>query len=195
MQFDKLNLSRHQIRNWDYKEWTEYIFQPFDDLMHDLKFKVLHDPENLNAYVLPRLKKSWFKRKSQYFLTLDCDSPQNGRRATKELDRRNIKYIIIESSPDHFWIVCDYVDTLANIVHIMEEIPGCDIEYIKFCWNGKYIPLRAFLKSPHFPVFHGMDQLDQYSSQFQEWIRQFEAYWKTPDMQWIQIEQFVHAIS
>lgn len=195
MKFDKLNLSRHELRNWDYKEWTAYIFEPFEELMHSLKYQALHDPQNLNAYVLPRIKKSWFKRSSKYFLTLDCDSRQNGARAAKELDRRNIKYIVIESSPEHFWIICDYVDTLWNIIRIMEEIPGCDLEYIKFCASGKYIPLRAFLKSPHFPVFHGTDKLDQYSKPFREWIKQFEAYWQTEDMKWLQVEQFVHAIS
>src|SRR4030066_278172 len=54
-----------------------------------------------------------FARQNQpYFLLgLDCDSMDNMLVATRELDFRNMDYVVIESSPFRFWVLGEFVGT------------------------------------------------------------------------------------
>lgn len=88
----------------------------------------------------------------KWVMVLDCDSINNRDEAIIELQDNGIRYRIIESSPNKFWIITNFVGTVKNCCDKMGTIPGVDREYLASCRNQKLIAVRAFPKAGFVPV-------------------------------------------
>ena len=61
-----------------------------------------------------------------YVMVLDCDGTDEMLAACHMLAFDNLNYALVQSSPSHYWIITDYVDTLERVIAKMQTIPGVD---------------------------------------------------------------------
>ena len=62
-------------------------------------------------------------------MLMDCDGFDDKNKCVRYLNNRNIETFEIESSPGHYWVVGNVVDTPSRLTYFMEEIPGIDKRY------------------------------------------------------------------
>lgn len=115
---------------------------------------------------------NWFRRRL-HILVLDCDSLDEMYAAVRVLKRDNIGWVGIESSPDHFWIITDVVDTFKRIFPILEAMPGVDNSYIKATKTWKRLHLRAIPRQNSRPKFgKPADLRDQRVINWYNWFKE-----------------------
>ena len=163
----------------------------YDEFIYRMKRESLEDESSLYAHhhITTRVKKR-FLRKDLYLMVLDCDSREDASLAEAELNRQRIKGFFVESTPDHFWIICDFVATVPEIIEKMAIIPGVDREFVKHIRGKGKINLRAYPKRDGVvPIFRGYDidrvnwVLDSALSAIEDsflytnWLLDFYKYW------------------
>jgi len=166
----------------DHASFQKYIF-------HKLIYDSIHKPKELNLYISARVKRRFFSKHDLYLLVADCDSITACQNTSAKLTKLNILHYVIESSPGHYWIIGDYINTKANIQFLLEEIPGVDTEYVRVIPHG--IVLRAFPKAGFKPTFINLDKLTG-SKTFVNWIKSFKEYWDTDMMNQVQENLFMN---
>jgi len=143
-----------------------------------------------NFFVRCRLPGKFLRH--DYFLVLDCDSERAKNLAIEELVYRKIEFLIVESSPDHFWIVCDYISkNKKNLKKIAMTIPGCDENYFKVIENIGCV-LRAYPKGPNRPIIHFSEEFK--NERIIEWLEAFQRFWKMEVMDHFVEQAFIHLI-
>jgi len=122
----------------------------------------------------------------KYLLALDCDSFVGCEDAKRELDRQNICYVVIESSPDRYWVICDIIGTITENIRAAEVIPGVDQKYLSCCKSKKKINLRAYPKGGFIPKFQqDIDKISDRHGVFKKWLFDFRDYWGSNDIKLI----------
>lgn len=158
--------------------------ESYGDFMHQMVRSSVHNPENIGGYVWAAVRrpKLLMFPKPLYLMVLDCDSHQGMTDATDELYRRGIAKYVVESSPGHFWVICDYIADHKRTIREMETIPGVDGKYINCCRQNNTIVLRAYPKICGVPVFPDPLPIPKKVDHFSSWIRSFRSHWLSPDM-------------
>jgi len=123
----------------------------------------------------------------KYLMALDCDTFVGCEDAKRELGRQNICHVVIESSPNCYWIICDIIGTVTKNIRIAEVIPGCDRKYLNCCMSKNKINLRAYPKEGFIPKFQqDIDEIsDKHHGVFKKWLFNFRDYWESDDMKLI----------
>lgn len=117
--------------------------KPEQELLHDFVY-------NNNKILISTLVKRKFFG-SLHLLAVDCDSKQCYESAHKYLSRMfNVE--TVQSSPDHYWLITDYVDKIGNVLKKMSSVPGVDPKYVNSCRSIGAVVFRAFPKKVGFPV-------------------------------------------
>ena len=82
-------------------------------------------PYNKYAYITGRVKEYPINHYlDKYLLLLDVDSIEAKDKVIAWLDNHNIRHFLINSSPGHFWIIGDKIDTVYNHTSLMSTIEG-----------------------------------------------------------------------
>jgi len=173
---------------------------PYNKYIHELRKHVYKTPEAFTsrpystyAYITGKIKRGLIPSLDKYLLLLDVDSVKNCEKTIKWLNSRKIKHIVINSSPSHFWIIGDKIDTVENHTHLMEEIPGIDEKYTRCSRKQGVLLLRGFPKAGFIPKFNNSDR---YSGKglFEKWIIQFKSYWESEDLSEVANALFAEAL-
>lgn len=118
-----------------------------------------------------------FLRSRQHVMVVDCDGMNNMLAAVRSLKLDNIAYMPIQSSPEHFWIVADYIGTIKDVVAKMRTIPGADSDHTYMASQHKAVFLRAMPRFKDSPVF--LDDDSMLSPPVQKWYREFKGLYDT----------------
>lgn len=162
-------------RHLDYYRGT-YKQLHYKDFIEGIKKKI-DKPNQLNYYISSRLNRF------SHLLTVDCDGQKQFERAQSFLNDRKIDYVGIESSPGHYWIICNKKGRLKNLVRFLETIPGVDPKYSGCAYVNKGLVLRAFPKKlfiPKFVVYSYFSNVE--NTEFRRWVDNFYNYWHSEDM-------------
>lgn len=148
-----------------------------------LKKQYLTPEQNLKCVVSTQIS-GWWKFRKRWLLVLDCDSHENKEKATEELRLLSIKYKVFMSSPNHYWVVTNYIGSFKNCLNFMQSIPGVDREFIGFCSKYKGICLRAFPKDGYRPNLSS--NWDSFHGKASLWAEAFLKYWGgSPIVNWL----------
>lgn len=152
--------------------------------------------ENLRAYISTKVG---FRK---WVLVLDCDTPENKDKAIEEIRSMDLKYDVMESSLQRFWIIVDYIETFKKSIELMKTIPGIDLEFVNHCAYNKKIVLRAFPKNGFIPRRDGSNrmivgtnvplnsQLTGWNfSLAMQWALEFRRYWNGGIVEWLTTQQ------
>jgi len=112
-----------------------------------------------------------------YLMTLDCDSVDNMKAAEDNLKYRGLKYYVIESSPEKFWIVTSLVGSISEIINSLQYIPGCDSRYARLAKERNECVLRAIPKNGFLPIFPKEIVGDEV---WVNWLKELYLWWKEP---------------
>lgn len=144
--------------------------------------KRIDEPED-GIYVSTELpKKHWYQIYRQHILNLDCDSEVDMLRAVEDLKKLNITYCRIQSTPGHYWIVCDKIGSISELYKFALNIAGVDRNYLYGTIDKRKFIIRAYPKKT-IPLF--IDSFTVGSIEFKEWLAEFKRYWSSEDMSWV----------
>jgi len=139
--------------------------------------------DEVSIYVTTRVKKSLMSSSNLYILSLDCDSEIDKNKATGYLEDYSISHYVIESSPSHYWIICNFVDSIHQVVEQMKLIPGVDKSYVDIADKRKVLNLRAFPKNGVIPKFtQNIPESTKSNNLYVQWLRDFAHYWISDEM-------------
>jgi len=184
---DNLNFIEAVEKSDGYSSYIGYNFYKYDTFIHNLKSRSIESPNDLRSYVTTLIQSRLF-RPDLYLMVLDCDSQAECESAVDELNQRKIKHFLIESTPGRFWIICNFIAPIKEIIYVMEEIPGVDRNYIKVNKNRRTLVVRAYPKVQT-PTFGDMSKLDG-SPRFVQWVKDFKEYWETEEMDFVVKQTF-----
>jgi len=130
--------------------------------------------------------KSLFK-KEKYILVMDCDSDGHKEAAEMYIENyTNLDYMCFESSPNHYWFLCDYIESISSVLKKQEEIPGNDPLYFQFASKRKYLNLRAYHKRGWIPTIVSQKIMrGRTSNEFVGWVNDFIDFWHSDDMRYM----------
>jgi len=189
---------------WDgYGTVDKDYTKKWDDFSTSLRIASNHYLEKIpNHSVNLIVKRGLFKRPF-HILALDCDSDSDLQAAMSHMENYRFSYYVIESSPGHYWVICDHITFIKEIGNMMDAIPGVDSAYINHTRGRKRVILRAFPKNCRRPVFgvhcrphslhqdimHGDSEASIFiCNPFRRFIRDFHSYWNSDMMDYV-IEQ------
>lgn len=100
-----------------------------------------------------------FNRMDRYLMVLDCDGTDEMLAACHTLKHDKLNYALIQSTPSHYWIVTDYIDSFTNVFKLAKTIPGVDPKYLDFCDKNSMFTIRGMPKNGHIPQFQDSKSL------------------------------------
>jgi len=183
-----------------YTPKTKYRSLPYKKYIHRLKKQSVRNAESFTvrpfkkyAYVTSRVKRGPLPGFDKYLMILDTDGEEDKNKAVAWLDKKGIRSFLINSSPSKYWIICDKIDTVANLTHMMDEIPGVDGRFTDCCRGQGVLVYRGFPKPGFIPRF---DDISEFTGMglFEKWVLNFKEYWETEDMEEISANLFMEAI-
>lgn len=118
----------------------------------------------------------------KWVLALDCDSEADKDVAVLELGLQKLGFKAFQSSPNHYWIITNYVASHKKCLEKMKTIPGVDPSFKHFCYGMKGIYIRAFPKNAFLPSLEiGFSPLSSKVLKFvglvREWFSSETPYW------------------
>jgi len=134
-----------------------------------------------------------FLGEDMYLMVLDCDTKENKNKAVDYLKKNKTEHFIIQSSPESYWIICNVIDSIPNIITLMRKIPGVDERYINCSERDGVMVLRGFPKPGLVPQFGDTSKLTE-DTMFNHWILNFKAYWESQFIKDFADKQFIEAI-
>jgi len=145
------------------------------------------------AYITSRVKRGPVRDLDEYLMILDCDSFDEMMEATSCLDKGEIKYFCVNSSPARYWVICDKIGTVSDLTSIMYAIPGVDYNYT-YCASLQGVLLyRGFPKPGFIPKIGDISKLKG-SPLFKRWISRFKEYWESKEVEELAQILFVEAL-
>jgi hypothetical protein len=115
---------------------------------------------------------------AKYFLmAIDCDTVECLTYAVANLEFRELKYYIIESSPNKFWVITNLIGHQSEVANTLSYIPGCDPNYAKLSMEKGQSVLRAVPKNGFIPIFPTDIVGD---GLWLRWLRLFQSWWQEP---------------
>lgn len=124
---------------------------------------------------------------SDHVLVLDCDGLEQLIAAKHVLADRGLASAEIESSPEHYWVVCNVYDDIAAVCDLAQTIPGPDRAHITLCKSEHRISIGASPKHRGIsPIFGDPSAL---TGKPLEWFLAFQAHWQSPEMRRLLIVQ------
>ena len=88
--------------------------------------------------------------RGKHLVAVDCDKFEDMQQASDYLSRNHI-IDVVESSPDHFWIITDHATDLKTAIKIMQDVPGADKDHVRSSGGLSRITFRAFPKQVGYP--------------------------------------------
>ncbi len=164
---------------------SHQVFRQYKKL--DMVQRLKSDYNNgrdLDGWVTTQIGGFWFFKR--WMLALDCDSVEQRDRAIEELrSLNNMRFKVIESSQDRFWIIVNFEASFKKCMQLMDSIPGVDQQYKDHCSLHKKIFLRAFPKNGFVPRFLSIGynnntvpyvslkwRINTWYEEFREWMTQ-----------------------
>jgi len=132
------------------------------------------------AYITSRVHKGAVRELDEYLMILDTDSKADMLNAIKYIDKLGIKHCTIRSSPTKFWIVCDKIGTMSDLLPIMFEITGVDMDYVSCAARQSCLLFRAFPKQGFIPQVGKINK--KCSLHFRKWMVQFKKHWESKEV-------------
>jgi len=179
---------------------TKYKALPYKKYIHRLKKQIIRNPKTFiekpfekYAYITSRVKRAPMKMWDKYLMILDTDGIEEKDKAVAWLNKKEIRHFLIQSSPNKFWIICDKIDTVDNLTHMMDEIPGVDTRFTDCSREQGALVYRGFPKPGFIPQF---DDISKFTGMglFEKWILKFKNYWESDDVEEISNNLFMEAI-
>lgn len=119
----------------------------------------------------------------KHILVLDCDSDDKMLAAGRYLYLCKIGYCPIVSSPNHYWLITDIVDSINAVLLIAKSIPGQDPLHTDYNIKRQYISIRAYPKDD-LPIFPS--DLHTLTNQISiRWLNEFKTYWDSEQIKTI----------
>jgi hypothetical protein len=144
--------------------------------------------ETYRVTISTEVSKRWLRR--QYILAIDCDSAFDKDRAVFFLENQ-CKYetAVIESSPDHYWIITNHVGSLSEVTKIMGQVPGAD-EYHTECSARTGILFRGTPKIDRPASFIPYFELETFGTgEVAEWYAAFKQYFQGDFFHQLRVER------
>ncbi len=137
--------------------------------------------------VTTRVVRPWRWWRTLHILALDCDGTNEMLAAAHLLKEAGLGYALIQSSPSHYWLLVDRVDTLPILLALAKSIVGVDSGYLRFVGYNRCFYLRAGpyqgvekIANISPPLFSAADSLT--NQLVIDWYRTFEALWRLPEV-------------
>ena len=89
--------------------------------------------ETLEGLFSTKCRDDNWLRNSRHVLGIDLDGDLPYEQASKYLDQCNIGYSVMESTPSHYWLFADYINTIENCIEFIYNIPGVDVKWLALC--------------------------------------------------------------
>jgi len=122
---------------------------------------------------------SWLaKYRAKFIAVLDCDGIPEMLAAKTALNTYGIGHAIVMSSPDHFWIITDYINIFSEAIKFIESMPGVDEKFVNFCKAKSIITMRAEALYNRFPTFPESNTLTDPT--ILEWYTEFKKHFEHP---------------
>ena len=133
------------------------------------------------------------KVENGYVMTLDCDGTDEMLAVCHILKSYyGLAYAVVVSSPGHYWVIVDKVDTTRNLLKMMEIMPGIDTRYVDCIRNKGNSVLRGMPKDS-MPIFP--DSVEFKNEQVKQWYHEFKDAWQSEEMKHIlRLKQLFKAI-
>lgn len=112
-------------------------------------------------------------RFKSHVMVLDCDSMPGMLASARSLKLDNIGYVPVQSSPEHYWLVTNYVGTLQKILTKMAGIPGIDMRHRAMAKKHQNLHIRAMPRATDMPLFTDDDSV--LSKPVRKWYRSLKA--------------------
>lgn len=81
----------------------------------------------------------------EHILLIDTD--QNLIDPVNHLIKKNLPFAIIQSSPNKYWFIIDYISNFEDSLKLGNTIEGVDTRYLDYASSNKVWSLRSFRKS------------------------------------------------
>lgn len=130
------------------------------------------------AYWPFRWFRGWRDGVNHHIMVLDCDGTDAMLGAVGLLKHDQINYALIQSSPHHYWIVTDYIDTFDAIMTKLQTLPGVDPQFIDYSRKAGQFSLRAIALPHRVPIFSGPGTLT--NPHALDFFKQFSAHFEHP---------------
>jgi hypothetical protein len=158
-----------------------------EDFSHRLKAD-FNGNQQLQGYISTQVWGFLFWKR--WVLVLDCDSIIDRDRAIEEIRSMDLKYDVMESSPEKFWIIVNYTGSFRKCINLMCEIPGVDTNFISKCERDRKIVLRAFPKNGYVPGTIN-DPYSECHGRVKDWFYSFRNWWRSGTVEWLANHQRV----
>lgn len=112
--------------------------------------------ESYTSFITASTCVSWRytpRKLAKHIMVLDCDSLDNMIAACRTLKIDNIGYVVIESSPHHYWVVTNYIGNITDVTDRMSGIPGTDLNHMRLSRARGHISIRATPQVRSIPSF------------------------------------------
>ncbi len=159
-----------------------------DPYTHSTNYKFANStPSNFYHTMLSEVKHGYASVSTQlswrkHALMIDCDDNESMIAAAHWIKTiMEQPYVLVESSPESYWIILAQAYTLKDARTIAREIPGNDEKYLNFMHAGMPV-VRALPKKGIYPVFPNGDQL---SAPVAKWYNQLIAWYNSKALQTI----------
>jgi hypothetical protein len=126
---------------------------------------------------------NWFSCYRQswdlYLMVLDCDSTDAMLACCRVLNQDEIGYALIQSSPSHYWVVTDYIDTFNNVITKMKTLPGADERHVNHASHIGRVSVRGVAVPGRVPIFYN-DLEGLRDQRAVGWYRALHQLYETP---------------
>ena len=147
---------------------NEYVFAPIEKTFLSISC-------SLHGYIIPMM---------------DIDDEKDLVIATMWLEENGIRYNIIKSGLDSYWLFLDCITkNNARVIKMVYLAPGVDPDYRGFLRRGKVVAVRGFYRDPYYDpelTSVGTDNeivcdfcnqvIEHYKSDMLKWLYRYEAY-------------------
>jgi hypothetical protein len=114
-----------------------------------------------------------------HVLAVDCDSVEAKDKAVNQL---SLQYAVdvVESSPEHFWVITDQVGTWKETALSLQRVDGADKDFVSISLAHQKITFRAFPKQIDFSQIHAYPRMGTkvfHAGLSRDWLTLFRAYY------------------
>lgn len=144
-----------------------------------------HPPRNYYCVKAEIGTGNFMRGNKRSIMCLDCDS-EGAMLAALHYIKIELKYncYVVESSPNHYWIITDYAAPFIEVYKLIQTIPGIDEKYVSYMKASKDIVLRSFFKeNGAAPKF--VDNMQLTDPSIIEWVDALKSFWESKRMKQI----------
>lgn len=179
---DRLAFVEQVEKSDGYSTVSKQVKVSYKKLFNKFDYDKSQNTEEGSLFVTTRVKKGLLSS-NLHIMSLDCDSESNKNKAQSYLNNYSIDHYLIESTRGHYWIICNFVDSIHQVIEQMKLIPGVDTEYVKIAEKRKILNLRAYPRGGTIPRFtQAIPEGEGLNDLYVQWIKDFAHYWMSDEM-------------